>query len=104
RLAVALLEAAGHFAYRLPEAFAGYPRSVTQVPVEYPSACSPQAWSSGAPLLLMRIMLGLDPTATALAVRPHLPIETNRLVLRGLPGRGGHADAVAVRGGACGPD
>jgi glycogen debranching enzyme len=97
RLAVALLEAAGHFAYRLPEAFAGYPRSVTQVPVEYPSACSPQAWSSGAPLLLMRIMLGLDPTATALAVRPHLPIETNRLVLRGLPGRWGHADAVAIR-------
>jgi hypothetical protein len=26
RLGVALLEAAGHFAYRLPEAFAGYPR------------------------------------------------------------------------------
>jgi glycogen debranching enzyme len=97
RLAVALLEAAGHFAYRLPEAFAGYPRSVTQVPVEYPSACSPQAWSSGAPLLLMRIMLGLEPTATALAVRPHLPVETNRLVLRGLPGRWGHADAVAIR-------
>src|SRR5262249_6957964 len=51
RLAVALLEAARHFRYRLPEAFAGYPRGMTEVPVEYPSACSPQAWSSGAPLL-----------------------------------------------------
>jgi glycogen debranching enzyme len=97
RLAVALLEAAGHFAHRLPEAFAGYPRSVTRVPVEYPSACSPQAWSSGAPLLLMRTMLGLEPTGSALAVRPHLPVETNRLVLRGLPGRWGLADAVAIR-------
>jgi glycogen debranching enzyme len=97
RLAVALLEAAAHFAFRLPEAFAGYPRAMTKVPVEYPSACSPQAWSSGAPLLLMRIMLGLEPTASALAVRPHLPAETNRLVLRGLPGRWGQADAVAIR-------
>ncbi len=99
RLAVALLEAAGHFAYRLPEAFAGYPRALTKVPVEYPGACSPQAWSSGAPLLLMRIMLGLEPAANALTVRPHLPVEMNRLVLRGLPGRWGQADAVAVREG-----
>jgi glycogen debranching enzyme len=33
RLAVALLEAARHFRYRLPEAFAGYPRAMTHVPV-----------------------------------------------------------------------
>jgi glycogen debranching enzyme len=97
RLAVALLDAAGHFAFRLPEAFAGYPRTMTRVPVEYPSACSPQAWASGAPLLLMRIMLGLEPMANALTVRPHLPAETNRLVVRGIPGRWGRADAVAVR-------
>jgi glycogen debranching enzyme len=97
RLAVALLEAAGHFGYRLPEAFAGYPRAQTQVPVEYPSACSPQAWASGAPLLLLRVMLGLEPAANGLVVRPHLPAEINRLVLRGLPGRWGRTDAVAVR-------
>jgi glycogen debranching enzyme len=97
RLTVALMEAAAHFNFRLPEAFAGYPRTHTRVPVEYPSACSPQAWATGAPLLLMRIMLGLEPTANGLAVRPHLPAETNRLVLRGIPGRWGRADAVAVR-------
>jgi hypothetical protein len=45
----------------------------------------------------MRIMLGLEPAANALTVRPHLPAETSRLVLRGLPGRWGRADAVAVR-------
>jgi glycogen debranching enzyme len=97
RLGVALLEAAPHFQHRLPEVFAGYPRAMTRVPVEYPSACSPQAWAAGAPLLLMRVMLGLEPTTTSLTVRPHLPAQMNRLVLRGLSGRWGRTDAVAVR-------
>jgi glycogen debranching enzyme len=97
RLVVALMDAAAHFAYRLPEAFAGYARSETVVPVEYPTACSPQAWASGAPLLLLRVMLGLEPMSNGLLVRPHLPAEVSRLVLRGLPGRWGRTDAVAVR-------
>jgi glycogen debranching enzyme len=97
RLAVALFEAAAHFAYRLPEAFAGYPRADTLLPVEYPSACSPQAWAAGAPLLLLRIMLGLEPTPNGLVVRPHLPAEANRIIVRNIPGRWGSADAVAVR-------
>jgi glycogen debranching enzyme len=97
RLVVALMDAAAHFAFRLPEAFAGYARDQTLVPVEYPSACSPQAWATGAPLLFLRIMLGLEPTANGLTVRPHLPAEVNRLLLRGVPGRWGRADAVAVR-------
>jgi glycogen debranching enzyme len=97
RLVVALMEAASHFAYRLPEAFAGYTRQDTRVPVAYPTACSPQAWSAAAPLLLIRIMLGLEPAAGGLNVRPHLPTEVDRLIVRGLPGRWGSADAVAVR-------
>jgi len=97
KLVVALMDAAGHFAFRLPEAFAGYPREQTLVPVEYPSACSPQAWATGAPLLFLRVMLGLEPAANGLTVRPHLPAEVNRLLLRGVPGRWGRADAVAVR-------
>jgi glycogen debranching enzyme len=97
RLLVALMDAATHFAFRLPEAFAGYPREQTLVPVEYPTACSPQAWAAGAPLLMLRIMLGLEPAANGLTVRPHLPAEVNRLLLRGVPGRWGRAEAVAVR-------
>jgi glycogen debranching enzyme len=97
RLTVALLEAAAHFAFRLPEAFAGYPRGDTRVPVEYPTACSPQAWATGAQLLLIRLMLGMEPTPTGLTVRPHLPAEVSRLLLRGVPGRWGHTDAVSVR-------
>jgi len=56
-----------------------------------------QAWAAGAPLLFIRIMLGLEPAAGGLTVRPHLPAEVSRLVVRGLPGRWGRADAVAVR-------
>jgi glycogen debranching enzyme len=97
RLAVALLEAAGHFGHRLPEAFAGYARAATAVPVAYPTACSPQAWASGAPLLLIRVMLGVEPAAEGLLVRPHLPGEVSRLVVRGLPGRWGRVDAIGVR-------
>ena len=86
------MDAAGHFAYRLPEAFAGYPREETLVPVEYPTACSPQAWSTGAPLLLMRTMLGLEPTQDRMSVDPVLPKEIGHLALLDIPGRWGRVD------------
>jgi len=54
RLSFAIPEAATFFDSRLPEAFAGYPRQLTGVPVEYPTASSPQAWAAGTPLLLLR--------------------------------------------------
>ena len=61
RIAAGILDAAEFFDGRLPEAFGGYARELTQYPVQYPTACSPQAWSTGAPLLLLRTMLGLEP-------------------------------------------
>ena len=60
-VAAGILDAAEFFEGRLPEAFGGYERSQTRYPVQYPTACSPQAWSTGAPLLLLRTMLGLEP-------------------------------------------
>src|SRR5262249_40178235 len=56
RLAEAMLEAAAYFQFRLPEAFVGTDRAVTGVPVAYATACSPQAWASGTPLLLLRCL------------------------------------------------
>jgi glycogen debranching enzyme len=56
RIAVALIEAADRFDGRLPEVFAGYPRALTEAPVEYPTASRPQAWAAGAPLLLARAL------------------------------------------------
>jgi glycogen debranching enzyme len=94
RLALALLQAAGHFAYRLPEVFVGYDRAATAGPVAYPTACSPQAWASGAPLLLLRTVLGLEPDGEVLSSDPAVPGEIGRLALHGIPGRWGRADAI----------
>jgi len=54
RIAQGILESAEFFEGRLPETFAGYDRELTRYPVQLPTACSPQAWSTGAPLLLLR--------------------------------------------------
>ena len=93
KLAAGILEAARFFVGRLPEAFAGYPRSLTKYPVQYPTACSPQAWSTGTPLLLLRTMLGLEPMGDHLVVDPVLPEGLGRVELLDIPGRWGHIDA-----------
>jgi glycogen debranching enzyme len=60
-IATAMFAAAPHFEHRLPEVFAGYPASVTGVPVAYPTASRPQAWAAGTPLLLLTTLVGLQP-------------------------------------------
>lgn len=93
RVAAGILEAAEFFDGRLPEAFGGYERSVTRYPVQYPTACSPQAWSTGAPLLLLRTMLGLEPRGDYLVVDPALPESIGHLELLDIRGRWGRLDA-----------
>jgi glycogen debranching enzyme len=94
-LAGGILDAAEIFEGRLPEAFGGYERGVTKYPVQYPTACSPQAWSTGAPLLLVRTMLGLEPIGDHLVVDPALPESVGLLALLDIPGRWGRVDAFA---------
>jgi glycogen debranching enzyme len=60
-VASAIFAAAPHFEHRLPEVFAGYPASLTTVPVAFPTASRPQAWAAGAPLLLLTTLLDLRP-------------------------------------------
>jgi glycogen debranching enzyme len=96
RIAMAILKAADYFNHRLPEVFAGYPRSLTRFPVVYPTACSPQAWAAGTPLLLVRVLLGLQPTETELISEPNLPDRIGSLGLAGVPGRWGRADIATV--------
>jgi glycogen debranching enzyme len=98
RIAAGILDAADYFSGRLPEAFAGYDRAYTVYPVEYPTACSPQAWSTGTPLLLLRVLLGLEPSGEHLVVEPELPAAINHLALLNVPGRWGRTD-VFGRGG-----
>ena len=99
-IAAGILDAAEFFAGRLPEAFGGYERGVTKYPVQYPTACSPQAWSTGAPLLLLRTMLGLEPVGDHLIVDPELPLSIGLLALLDIPGRWGRVDAFARGPGA----
>ncbi len=94
-VAMGLLEAADLLGNRLPEAFAGFDRRETSFPAEYPTACSPQAWASGAPLLLIRAVLGLEPDGAVLRSRPLLPEPVRRLSLHHVPGRWGTRD-IAV--------
>jgi len=65
RIAVALLDAAGRYGHRLPELFCGFPRAEFPDPVPYPTSCSPQAWASAAPLLLLRSLLRFEPRIPA---------------------------------------
>ncbi|MFG1950338.1 glycogen debranching N-terminal domain-containing protein [Micromonospora sp. NPDC048830] len=95
RIAAGMIDAAEFFHGRLPEAFAGYDRELTRYPVEYPTACSPQAWSTGTPLLLLRVILGLEPDGDRLLVEPAVPTSIGRIELHSIPGRWGHASATA---------
>ncbi|MER7164843.1 glycogen debranching N-terminal domain-containing protein [Micromonospora sp. NPDC000207] len=90
----AILSASQHFGGRLPEAFAGYQRSLTEYPVQYPTACSPQAWSAGTPLLLLRVMLGLEPQQEHLIIDPMVPEGMGRIELLDIRGRWGTVDAL----------
>jgi glycogen debranching enzyme len=96
-IAFAILEAAQYFLGRLPETFAGYERALTDYPVEYPTACSPQAWATGAPLLLLRIMLGLEARDGAIEQHPVLPERIGSLALNGLPGPAGSYEASSTQ-------
>ncbi|HET9655789.1 MAG TPA: glycogen debranching N-terminal domain-containing protein [Kineosporiaceae bacterium] len=95
RIARAVLDSAPHVGYRLPEALVGIPRASSDLPVPYPSACSPQAWASGATLLFIRTVLGLEPTADGVRLDPRLPDGLSRLGLSGIPVRGTRCDAAA---------
>ncbi len=77
RLVGDVFEAAQHFTeFRLPELFCGFDREKAPMPVPYPVACSPQAWSAGAAFMFLQTMLGLRGHAEANELellRPNLP-------------------------------
>ncbi|MFY1632911.1 glycogen debranching N-terminal domain-containing protein [Solwaraspora sp. WMMB335] len=93
RIAGAMIDAAQFFDGRLPGAFAGYDRSLTKYPVQFPAACSPHSWSAGAVLMFLRTMLGLEPKGEHLIVHPCLPKGIGRIELLDIPGRWGVVDA-----------
>jgi glycogen debranching enzyme len=106
RVAAGLLAAADACDGRPPELFAGLDRDELPVPVPYPASCSPQAWASAAPLLLVRALLGLEPDAPGgrIELNPVLPEGARHLQVADVPLAGGRVtieiddDAVALRG------
>ena len=96
RIALAQLEAASFTSHRLPEAFAGFERWISRFPVPYPTACSPQAWATGAPFVLIQAMLGLDSRDGELRLDPCVPAEIGRIAVRGLSALGRDWDVEAA--------
>jgi glycogen debranching enzyme len=84
-IASAILAAAPGFEHRLPEVFAGFPVSLTSVPVAFPTASRPQAWAAGAPLLLLSTVLGLQPEDSV--VEADLPGPSGHISIRRHPDR-----------------
>jgi glycogen debranching enzyme len=98
----ALLDAAQHFGWRLPEVIAGYPRAETSFPVPYPTACSPQAWAAAAPVLTLQSVLGLqpDPVTRTLRIDAEAPPGPFELILAGVPAFGELWDVEVADGRA----
>jgi glycogen debranching enzyme len=103
RVARALIEAAGHFQWSLPEVFAGFARTETPFPIAYPTAARPQAWAAGTPILLVRVLLGLEPDRAhqrlVTTVEDELPSWLDGLRLEGVRAFG-HSWTVAVERGS----
>ena len=95
RIALAQIEAATHSSFRLPEAFAGFDRVISAFPVPYPTACSPQAWATGAPFVFVRVMLGLEARDRTIHLDPHVPDEIGRIQIRNMPAFGARWDVEA---------
>jgi glycogen debranching enzyme len=88
RVASRMFEAAQHSPdFRLPELFCGFDRGLADMPVPYPVACSPQAWSSATSLSLLQTMLGMHADAardTLELDRPHLPAWLGKVTVHEL--------------------
>ena len=96
RIALAQIEAAGFSDYRLPEAFAGFQRSVSGFPVPYPTACSPQAWATGAPFQFLQVMLGEEVRDGEIHLEPRIPQQIGRIKICRLHALGKLWDIEAV--------
>ncbi|MGV0027376.1 amylo-alpha-1,6-glucosidase [Phormidesmis priestleyi] len=83
-----LLDMTRHQPYqRPPELFCGYDRTNDNAPVQYPVACSPQAWATGSIFQLVHMIVNLVPDAPGNYLRiidPALPESINYLSLQNL--------------------
>ncbi len=99
----AMYRASVHFdLHRMPELFCGFARTDHDGPTPYPVACAPQSWAAGASFMLLQACLGLDidaPAGRLRFVRPALPENLPRLVIRNLRVGDSSVDVVVSRDG-----
>jgi glycogen debranching enzyme len=99
-----LLRAAMEFQqFRLPELFAGFGAADCSVPVLYPMACHPQAWSAASLPSLLLSALGIADDGFGGKIRvvcPQLPPFVSWLEVNGLRGAGGEFDIRFERAGS----
>ena len=101
RILTGLFEASRHFdLMRLPELFCGFTRRDGEAPTLYPVACSPQAWASGSPFMLLQACLGLEVSGRDRTVRfshARLPSFLNTLRIENLTVGDGRVDLFLER-------
>jgi glycogen debranching enzyme len=87
RVIMGMLDAAIRENGRLPELFSGLGRDEFPTIVSYPTSCSPQAWSSAAPLLFVRTLLRFEPWVPhgRVWLSPALPKEIGFLRVDRIP-------------------
>jgi glycogen debranching enzyme len=88
---------------RPPELFCGYELNGDNTPVQYPVACSPQAWATGSIFQLLQMIVNLVPDAQNNCLRiidPALPESINRLSVHNLRVGGTILDLEFERSGS----
>jgi glycogen debranching enzyme len=83
RVMRALIEAASHFDFRLPELYGDVGLSR---PVPYPASCRPQAWSAASAAAVVSAVLGVraDIPGRRLTITPMRPSPFGRMSVSGL--------------------
>ncbi len=88
QVASGLFDAALHYDYyRLPELFCGFTKRSISRPVNYPVACSPQAWAAGSIFMILQALLGIEadaPSSTVYVNCPSLPQWLKEVDVRGM--------------------
>lgn len=97
-----LIEASQYFKNnRLPELFCGFSRKEMKGPIEYPVACSPQAWASGSIYLIIQSLLGIsrDVVNNKIYLKPILPDGINKVEIKNLKIGANRADFTLTKEG-----
>ena len=96
-----LIKASQYFKYnRLPELFCGFSQKETQRPIEYPVACSPQAWACGSIYLIIQSLLGInaDVINNRIYLKPILPDKINKIEIKNLKTGNNRVDFMLTKG------